>query len=392
MSDDIDITAEISLPRAFHFDEVRAWPREAAPAAAAPDLGPLAAFVGKWKGSGFNTIFRPNNPISPTPLPNPVVPPGPVSDNILELNLTAESLAFSPSLGSVPNRGTDPQKDIFLNGVPYLQTVSDVTNPGQSIGIHVEPGLWMIVPSTTVPDINESTVFRMGSIPHGTTIEAQGTFGTASGPPTIGPVDITPFEIGTNPPAKIRFPSQTASNAATSRIPQDLTPFINNGTITQAILDDPNTILRNIISQQKIISTTTIVISTTPVAPLFGGGTANIAFLEGDATAAKPNADAVLMRAVFWIETVEHTIFVPTLKPNDPPLILNAQIRIPGHPGLSFSITPPNVITIPCTITFTSTQIQYSQLVLLNFKGLSWPHVSVATLTPAHPIPVPFPL
>ena len=26
-------------------------------------------------------------------------------------------------------------------------------------------------------------------------------------------------------------------------------------------------------------------------------------------------------------------------------------------------------------------QLQYSQKVLLNFNGLSWPHVSVATLT-----------
>jgi hypothetical protein len=36
------------------------------------------------------------------------------------------------------------------------------------------------------------------------------------------------------------------------------------------------------------------------------------------------------------------------------------------------------------TVTFTS--IQYSQNVTLNFKGLSWPHVSVNTLVPADPI------
>jgi hypothetical protein len=404
MSDENDMMAGISIPRAFHFDEVRPLPREAAAAAPAPDLGPLASFVGTWRGSGFNTIFRPNNPItnSVAALPNPVPPPPPVSDNILELNLTSESLAFSPSLGSVPNRGTDPQKDLFLNGVPYLQTVWDVTNPAQIIGIHVEPGVWMIIPPTTVPDVKQSTVFRMGSIPHGTTIEAQGIFlPPIAGPPKFDPVDITPFKIGTdptNPNNRIRFHSQTAADSNTARIPQDLTPFINNGTITQDILNDPNTILRNIVNRQKITSTTVIIVSTSPAdphfgvtTPGFGGGTDNIAFLEGDAAITTPNADAVLMKAIFWIEKVEHTIFIPVLKPGDPPLILDPQIRLPGHPGLTFSITPPNVVTIPRTITFTTTQIQYSQFVLLNFKGLSWPHVSVATLTPAYPIRVPFP-
>ena len=36
-----------------------------------------------------------------------------------------------------------------------------------------------------------------------------------------------------------------------------------------------------------------------------------------------------------------------------------------------------------------TTQIQYSQEVILNFRGKSWPHVSVASLVPADPIPVP---
>src|SRR5579864_9367627 len=98
-------------------------------------LGPLAAFVGDWVGQGFNTIFRPDNPITPTPLPVPV----PGSDNILELNLTHETLSFSAPLGAVPNRGF-VQGDAMLNGVPYLQSISDITT-GQSIGIHFEPGL-----------------------------------------------------------------------------------------------------------------------------------------------------------------------------------------------------------------------------------------------------------
>src|ERR1700758_4509604 len=65
-----------------------------------PDLGPLTAFVGSFSGHGFNTIFRPNNPTTPTVLPSPVNPP---ADNVLELNLTSETLSFSKALGSVPN-------------------------------------------------------------------------------------------------------------------------------------------------------------------------------------------------------------------------------------------------------------------------------------------------
>ena len=42
----------------------------------------------------------------------------------------------------------------------------------------------------------------------------------------------------------------------------------------------------------------------------------------------------------------------------------------------------------PRYITVQVPQIQYSQLVFLNFKGLTWPHVSVATLVPSNPVPV----
>jgi len=192
-------------------------------------LAHLPPLLGDWVGNGFNTIFRPDNSVTPTPLP--ITPPPPVPpatiDNILELNLTSEKLSFSPSLGSVPNRGTTPQGDIFLNGVPYLQTVQDTTIHGESVGIHVEPGIWIHVPATTVPPINQETVARMASIPHGTTIEAQGTFDTIDGAPVIAPVDITPFVTASTPPKLITFPSQTAANADTFRIPQDLTSVVS---------------------------------------------------------------------------------------------------------------------------------------------------------------------
>src|ERR1039458_7219693 len=318
---DQDPRPSIKLPSDFIFGHLRPDHAAPVPAARPPPLGPLSAFVGDWVGNGFNTIFCPDNNVTPTPLPNPVPPPPPPRDNILELNLTSEELAFSRSLGSVPNRGTNPQGDIFLNGVPYLQTIKDITIHGESVGIHVEPGIWIHVPTTTVPPFGESVV-RMASIPHGTTIEAQGTFVSVAGPPTIAPVDITPFQTA-NPANKIKFPSQTASNQQTPRIPQDLTQFIAAGTITQAMLDDPNTLLRNHISKQKITNTTAIIVSTAPppapqVLP-FGGGVDNIAFLLGQAAASAPNAQALQMFAIFWIETVEEVIPVPPSEVGDPP-------------------------------------------------------------------------
>src|ERR1700728_3056982 len=318
-------TAAISLPSGFKFGAVSALAPKLTPIAPTPppSLGPLAAFTGASTGSGFNTIFRPDSTATPTPLPIPV----PNTDNILELNLTAETLTFSPSLGSVPNRGM-VQGDITLNGVPYLQAINDVTISGESIGMHAEPGLWMIVPTTTDPK-EGVTLVRMASIPHGTTIVAQGSSTTTSGPPSIPGVDITPFFTATG--AKTPFASQTAANKNTARIPQDLTAWISAGTITQAMLSDPNSVLRSHISGQNITSTTTISISTNPATPLFGGGTDNIAFLLGDTAALTnpngpgQNAQTVKMTATFWIETVEHVIIVPPFKPGQPPLTIDGE-------------------------------------------------------------------
>ena len=382
----------------FVFDEIREA-LAARAAAAPPPLGVLSHFMGEFGGTGFNTIFRPNSgPPTTTTFPKPVAPPPPQppSENVLELNLTTETLTFSKALGNVPNRGLEAQNDIFLNGVPYVQAINDVTNTatgkgdGKATGIHFEPGLWMHVPATkTTPNLAE-TLVRMASIPHGTTINAQalGPTATIAGPPTIPPVSITPFPIG-NPSHPIRFNAQTAADTDTPRIPQDLTKFIAEGTITQAILDDPNTILREAIAHQTIVETIVFTVATSPRSPVFGGGTANIAFLEGNPAITNPNADSVTMTATFWIETVEHKIQIPIFRLGQPPLRIPAPTPKPGLLGPVFHIEPPREIPAPITITVRSTQIQYSQVVLLNFAGLSWPHVSVATLVPIAPQTIP---
>jgi hypothetical protein len=385
-----------SVTESFGFGEVPslapAGPDEHFAAAAAtvpavPTLGPLKAFAGTFRGKGFNTIFRPNTG-TPAKLPVQVT-----DDNLLELNLTEETLSFSPQLGSVPNRG-EVQGDAFLNGVPYLQVVTDGTTPGSPVVIHVEPGLWMIVPATQDPH-EGGTLVRMASIPHGTTIMAQGGTSLLKGPvnmqTAIPAIDITPFGTGSTdvPGNQVTFPNQNIADEKTVRIPQNLSSFVTAGTITAAMLKDPATFIRNHSQHQTVTSAVKISISTQPGKPLFGGGTSNIAFLLGDAQAATPNAQAVKMDATFWIETVEYTIQVPVTKAGQPPLVIPAQATAGGAPVPSFLVAPPAPVTAPRTIKATATQIQYAQQVFLNFNGLTWPHASVATLVPSAPVPVP---
>lgn len=92
-------------------------------------LGVLGALKGSFVGSGFNTIFRPSNAVNrahsatdPDLITEPTleplnIAPGMIDDNILELNLTIESLVFTPrDLGNIPNRGINDQQDVVLQG------------------------------------------------------------------------------------------------------------------------------------------------------------------------------------------------------------------------------------------------------------------------------------
>jgi hypothetical protein len=384
MTDIVPTEQDLDLTSGFRWSEVpstreRRLAAEAAPAG--PALGGIAGFTGTFRGNGLNTIFRPQDfAVTPTPLPNPANGP---NDNILEINLTEETLAFSTALGSIPNRGM-VQGDAFLNGIPYVQKINDVTVPASPVGIHFEPGVWLSVPTTTDP-AESATLVRMASIPHGTTIEAQGTSLTIAGGPQIDPVDITPFPIG-NPAGAHKFPSQTAADTATFRLPQDLTNFIAAGTITQDILDNPNLILKNRANAQTITSTTVNKISTNPADPLFGGGTDNIAFLLGDKNAIAPNADAIQMSAIFWVETVTEQITVPAYTAHHPVIVRGSTSA--GNPVVSFSVTSQRPVAEDTRVEVSYTQIQYTQTVLLNFNHLTWPHVSVATLVPKKPVPV----
>ena len=251
--------------------------------------------------------------------PHPLKPSG--QDRFLELNVTSEQLAFGPALRGIPNRGL-LQPNISLAGLHYLQQIADANTHNNQ---HFEPGLWVTVPQTSDPQ-EPRTVARLASIPHGTTILLQGTARTSAGGPAIPDVSIKPFTIG-HPAQTIDFPEQTLATATQFR-----TSGVGLTGITQQMVNNPNSVLHAAPSPQ-ITSTTTLQVESRD-ATLPGGGTANIAFLTG--TKDGPNAVAASVTATFWLETVQ------------------------GDPG--------------------PRRLQYSQLVLLNFNGLSWPHITVATL------------
>lgn len=127
-----------------------------------------------------------------------------------------------------------------------------------------------------------STLVRMGSIPHGTTINAQCLVPTATiaGSPNISPRSIEPFVIKTNESDKthnVSFNNMQVNHQREARLPQDLSKFIAAGTITQQLLDDPATMLRQHIKGQNILNFDVFTLSTdASLSQVPGGGTANV--------------------------------------------------------------------------------------------------------------------
>ena len=381
---------------------------------------PLEQFKGTYAGNGFNMIWRPR-PDDDKTFPNPPIPPAKtpegINDNILELNLTTEQLTFGENLGKIPNRGLFGQSDIDLAGLPYLQTVQDVTNPATGrgdnpnpTGIHFEPGVWLHVPKAKFHTKPAASVVRMACIPHGTTINAQGlvptrvtantsVLGGVGGPPNIDDTDTTPFRLGIPADKQTKFfqKPMDATNQNTFRIPQNLENFNRNGTITSAIIKNPHQVLKNATQGQKITETITFEVSTgPPTAEINGGGTANISFLAGKQTPGDTNpppdpiAHVDFMKSRFWIERVEYQIIVPASNIQSTLRLFPDMSKSPTAPTPVFLITtPPGGVPKDTTITVHGVQIQYSQIVNLNFGPpgfiLTWPHVSVATLVPTSP-------
>ncbi|OLN83736.1 hypothetical protein CCHL11_08715 [Colletotrichum chlorophyti] len=364
-------------------------------AAKLTSLDILSKFTGKFQGHGFNTIFRPDGSSTPTDLK--IQTTDGVTDNILQLNLTSETQEFLPQkLDDVPNRGLFKQGDISLRGFMYTQTIQDAMDDKNPTGetppkdsknpeIHFETGLWMRVPANQKPKLNASFV-RMASIPHGTTINAQGfdDAKTSNGAPVFPEADITPSLVKGG--SKIPFKSQTLADTKTHRLPQDLSAYNKAGTITQEIINNPNLVLSIANKGKQIIENTTFTVSTKPKATDFGGGTSNIGFLVGDGsqgdfepdtTPNRANANVVTVSAQYWVSKVRTKL---DLKPSPPKATVSPKRLRPNDTVPSFIVNFE--VKSPRTVTVEYTQIQYSQLVVLDFATLSWPHVTVGTLAP----------
>ncbi|HEY3598104.1 MAG TPA: heme-binding protein [Paraburkholderia sp.] len=276
----------------------------------------LAGLAGRWSGQGFNLISLPDFDSTPPSTGN--------KPFRTLLSATHETLEFTPIGANVPNRGsqlqgsaTAGQRDIAIFGLRYLQRVN---NADSHEPLHIENGFWLNVPTSAIPQENASVV-RQGSIPHGSTILAQGTaFPSSTGKPVFAALDSTPQR---NPQGAPLSDTYLAPLAQAS-----LPPRITN----KEAVKNPNVVLAEAIQPfaDHLKGTTVLSISSKTT-----GGVLNIPFLQN---ATNNNAAATAIEATFWIETVEPDA---------------------GH---SFEV------------------LQYSQTVTLNFLGIDWPHISVATL------------
>ncbi|MBV9850212.1 MAG: hypothetical protein JO250_11105 [Armatimonadetes bacterium] len=379
-------------------------------------LGGLQELAGSWRGRGFNLIARPDFEDK--------------SNLYLQLNQTRETLKIDPIGSAIPNRGFG-QDDIELFGLTYLQKISDAATGG---ALHIEPGIWITQPTTSYPPEaapkGDQLIARMGTIPHGNSLLAQGICESFKGAPTLKTAtaeyngsafpsfNSTPFAtLPTAPPVISAagssekatalaagvpsFPQYDIANAAgaivpnagipTAGSPNTRTPYktspvepplpVNiNGVPMQDVVNDPITLLQAVIHQQVADGHT------------FEGTALNIATQASIAFSPNANntpaAPPVAVKPPNGAGGTENILF---LEGGDPV----------GAKG-------PNADTALVYATFwlekvshkdrpSFMQLQYAQLVVLDFEilttlpptappgvspvNLGWPHISVATLT-----------
>jgi hypothetical protein len=256
---------------------------------------------------------------------------GPEATNgfYLQLNMLRENIEITTIGSPVFNRGSE-QEDMAIYGVTYTHRVTDATTGG---ALHIEPGMWLNIPATTAPTAGAS-IARLGTIPHGNAFCTVGFVQEAEYDriPEIPPANVIPFPIGGTPPPP---GSHNPFEEYNLEIPTPVRSQPLPPEITQILVNDPNQMLRDTLESQvnhegKVLNWITRLITVTADERMIG----NIPFIT-------TNANTVNFESVFAIESV----------------------------------------TDSCGDEFL--QLQYSQTALINFKGMSYPHVSVGTLVKA---------
>lgn len=306
------------------------------------NLGLLGELAGNWHGKGFNLVARPDFEDQ--------------TNVFLELNLTSETTKFDPISSSIPNRGF-AQPDIELFGLTYLQKISDATTGG---ALHIEPGIWITQPPTTTPPLSPPAtggqlVSRMANIPHGNSLLAQGLATAFDGPPTISPganpitggnptfslfpsfnstaIDLQPpltagvplgapiFAAGTSEAQSKPgggFPEYTLSvpfGPTNTRTPLDNTPPVLPPSITQALVNDPITLLQQTIDDQIAqgysFSGVALNISTVPSISFFTAPVISGSPLPGTTTVSLVQAGGGTENCRFCSQTRTRPLFTP---------------------------------------------------------------------------------
>lgn len=306
-----------------------------APAADALTLGPLAGFPGVWRGNGFNLIEIPNRNLDPT------APPSPDKFRLV-LNNTLETLTITEITGGIINRGNF-QGDIEYLSLHYLQQVDDVNVPvGQSgRGIHLETGLFLNLPAGTDPAV-QPAVARLGSIPHGDSLLAQGTYFTVQNTPpdfNFNRADPTPFTVENG----VRVNDTNKDYLALLQNPEK----VPDG-IPKAAVMDPTIILEAALEGRTVTDMTVVFLDANPIKGVSNRNAINDSGAINNIPFVTRNANAVTFSAIFWLMNV-----------------INADKS-------------------------TSTLLQYTQTIVLDFpvKGptngeiidIKWPHIAVASL------------
>jgi hypothetical protein len=378
------------------------------------NLACLSELAGTWRGSGFNLIARPD-----------------FEDNAnlyLQLNQTRETLEITPIGAAIPNRGFG-QPDIALFGLTYLQKISDAARDG---ALHIEPGIWVIQPGTQYPpetaSPGECLIARMGTIPHGNSLLAQGVCQSFRGFPTL-PTDTeqyafslfpsfnsSPFPIppapnvpilnaagssealtgqnaGAPPPGFFQYDIANGpgpiviggTNVVNTRTPYKtsppeppLPPSIH-GVAMQDVVNDPIRLLQAVIEQQRsegaTFEGTVLNISTQ----------ADITFFQQPNSA--PGSATATVNPTNGAGGVENILFLEGGQPT------GAQ-GPNADTALVYATFWIEKVTYPHREPFM--QLQYAQMVVLDFPifaalhptpptlpaliNFGWPHISVATL------------